>query len=43
MAGTVFAQAATDRISPVPSLGLALAASVALWVALGGMVSLLVG
>jgi hypothetical protein len=43
MAGTVFAQAATDRISPVPCLGFALAAGTALWVALGGVASLLAG
>jgi hypothetical protein len=37
------APAATDSASPAPCLGLALAAGAALWAALGGMVSLLVG
>jgi hypothetical protein len=35
--------AATGRASPAPCLGLALVAGAALWAALGGMVSLLVG
>jgi hypothetical protein len=35
--------ATTDRAGPTPCLGLALVAGAALWVALGGMVSLLVG
>jgi hypothetical protein len=43
MAGIVLAQAATDRASPVPCLGLALAAGAAAWVALGGLASLLAG
>ena len=33
----------TGRASPAPCLGLALVAGAALWAALGGMVSLLVG
>ena len=37
------APAVTGRASPAPCLGLALAAGAALWAALGGMVSLLVG
>jgi hypothetical protein len=37
------ARAATDRASPAPCLGLGLGAGAALWAALGGMVSLLVG
>ena len=37
------APAATGRASPAPCLGLALLAGAALWAALGGMVSLLIG
>jgi hypothetical protein len=37
------APAAIGRASPAPCLGLALVAGAALWAALGGMVSLLVG
>ena len=37
------APVATGRASPAPCLGLALAVGAALWAALGGMVSLLVG
>jgi hypothetical protein len=37
------APAAAGRASPAPCLGLALVAGAALWAALGGMVSLLVG
>jgi hypothetical protein len=43
MAGTAPARAATDRVSPAPPLGLALAAGAALWAALGGVASLLAG
>jgi hypothetical protein len=39
----VRAAAATDRASPAPCLGLALVVGAALWAALGGMASLLVG
>jgi hypothetical protein len=37
------APAATGRASPAPCLSLALLAGAALWAALGGLVSLLVG
>ena len=43
MACTALAQLPTDRASPVPCLGLALAAGAAAWVALGGVASLLTG
>ena len=39
----VRAAVATDRASPAPCLSLALVVNAALWAALGGMVSLLVG